>query len=657
MKTDRRRTWTGLTTGVVILLGLLVVATPAAAQSGWTLIGWNDLGMHCMDADFGVFSILPPYNTIHAQLVGPDGELVTAAAGITVTYEGIADPDGSINTTSAGKTNFWDHVLALFGVDLATNEGLAGFNMPGATNQPQEMHFEPELSWFTAEGIPLTPYDDSHNKNYYPVMHLVARDASGDVLATTDIVLPVSDEMTCIACHGSGTESAARPDGGWVSDPDPERDFRLNILLLHDDRQAGNPAFAAALNGAGYNSSGLYATATGDGTAVLCAACHGSNALPGTGQAGVKPLTEALHASHAGVVNPANGMVLNASDNRTACYTCHPGSETRCLRGAMGNAVASDGSLAMQCQSCHGVMSDVGATGRAGWFDEPTCQQCHTGTATNNNGQIRYTSTFDSNGQHRQAVDSTFATNPNTPMAGTSLFRFSTGHGGLQCEACHGSTHAIFPTSHLNDNLQSLQLQGHVGTLVDCTTCHQTTPQTTSGGPHGMHPVGQDWVSRHDVGRRAQPAAVPGVPRHRLPRDRALARPGRSGSADRVRRQDLLARLPDRLLHLPQRPELGEPEPQPAGRGQRPRGDDRAGSRRWASRSRRRIRTATRSSSGSSPSPHNGTVGLMGRQATYFPPAGFSRHRDLHLRRLGRLHRLQPGDGHRERGRRRRLHG
>ena len=46
----------------------------------------------------------------------------------------------------------------------------------------------------------------------------------------------------------------------------------------------------------------------------------------------------------------------------------------------MGNAVASDGSMAIQCQNCHGRMSAVGAPTRTGWFDEPTCQQCHTGT-------------------------------------------------------------------------------------------------------------------------------------------------------------------------------------------------------------------------------------------------------------------------------------
>ena len=34
----------------------------------YTLLAWNDLGMHCMDGkDFSVFSILPPYNNLHAQ--------------------------------------------------------------------------------------------------------------------------------------------------------------------------------------------------------------------------------------------------------------------------------------------------------------------------------------------------------------------------------------------------------------------------------------------------------------------------------------------------------------------------------------------------------------------------------------------------------------
>ena len=143
-------------------------------------------------------------------------------------------------------------------------------------------------------------------------------------------------------------------------DPNTERDYRLNILRLHDDRQAGNPTLVAALAARGYSPAGLYATATA-GKPILCANCHLSEALPGTGYPGIRPLTAALHSQHANVIDPDNGLTLESSSNRSACYRCHPGSETRCLRGVMGNAVAADGTMSIQCQNCHGPMSAVGA--------------------------------------------------------------------------------------------------------------------------------------------------------------------------------------------------------------------------------------------------------------------------------------------------------
>ncbi|RMH49253.1 MAG: hypothetical protein D6685_19380, partial [Bacteroidetes bacterium] len=452
-----------------------------------------------MDADYQVFAILPPYNTIHAQLVDAQGNLVQdlAGLGITVTYEAVPDASGSINSTSAGKTNFWDHVAALFAASPPVDEGLAGSRMPGPANTPQPMTWEPEHDWFTAEAIPLTPYDDGYRRNPYPMMRLVARDSTGAVLATSDIVLPVSDEMNCRACHASGADPAARPAAGWVNAPHPVRDERLNILRLHDERHLGEPLYQTALSSNGYAASGLFDTATRFGHAVLCANCHPSNALPGHGVADVPPLTQVIHGFHAHVRDPDTGMSLDDASNRDACYRCHPGATTQCLRGAMGGSVAGDGSRAIQCQNCHGALSRVGSPARQGWFDEPVCQSCHTGTATRNNGQIRYTSVFEPDGTVRQAVDDTFATNPDTPDIGLSLYRFSSGHGGLHCEACHGSTHAIFPTIHANDNVYSQQLQGHRGTLVECTACHASQPQTETGGPHGMHPVGQSWVEDH----------------------------------------------------------------------------------------------------------------------------------------------------------------
>jgi hypothetical protein len=103
----------------------------------------------------------------------------------------------------------------------------------------------------------------------------------------------------------------------------------------------------------------------------------------------------------------------------------------------------------------------------------------------------------DTNGSVRTAADAAFATQANTPAPGLSMYRFSAGHGGLQCEACHGSTHAEFPSTHSNDNLRNVALQGHGGVMAECVACHTNSPVTITGGPHGMHPVGSVWVSAH----------------------------------------------------------------------------------------------------------------------------------------------------------------
>jgi len=488
-----RRSWVG--SAFLFAVALNVAALAGGGQP--TLLGWNNLGMHCMDDDYSVFSILPPFNTINAHLIDANGKLVKSDAGFSLTFEGVADPDGSINRTVVGKTNFWDYVLPSYGAALPLEVGLTGVRMPGPGNAPQALTFSSAFNWFEALGIPIIPIDDAGRPNSYPLLRLTAKNATGVVIAQTDVVAPVSGEMDCRACHGSNAGPAAKPAAGWVNNPHASRDYRLNILRLHDEKHLGEPVFQAALAANGFRADGLHATATIGATPILCAKCHASEALGTGGAPGTSPLTRAMHHKHAEVISPINGMALNNIGNRTACYTCHPGSATRCLRGAMGGAVAADGTAAMQCQSCHGTMSDVGATTRTGWLDEPNCQQCHTGSATQNNGQIRYTSVFESNGTPRIPVSTLFATNADTPAAGISLYRFSKGHGGLQCSACHGSTHAEFPATHRNDNLQSFATQGHVGVIADCTACHSSMPSTVTGGPHGMHPVGQGWVSSH----------------------------------------------------------------------------------------------------------------------------------------------------------------
>ena len=248
-------------------------------------------------SDFSVFAIMPHANTIHPQLLR-DGDLVKSSSGVTITYEAVADSTGSINTTSAGKGNFWDHVEALYGESKEVDEGLSGQRMPGPENTPQSMIFDTSFNRFTAHEIPITPYDDSGSKNYFPMMRLVARNDSGQELASTDIALPVSDEINCRACHGSGTSEEAAPAAGWIWDCDPDRDSKLNILLRHDEKNAG-PRYKAQLNQAGYLPEGLFATVVEGGTPVLCTRCHASSIREGSGLDGIPSLSSTVHSQHA----------------------------------------------------------------------------------------------------------------------------------------------------------------------------------------------------------------------------------------------------------------------------------------------------------------------------------------------------------------------
>jgi hypothetical protein len=189
-----------------------------------------------------------------------------------------------------------------------------------------------------------------------------------------------------------------------------------------------------------------------------------------------------MHTLHGPQLNLDNGVTLdNQTDPFKSCYLCHPGPQTKCQRGAMHNTT---------CQSCHGNLSLVGQQTRRGWLDVPACQMCHT------NSQ-RYTTTFDSPGHWRVSTDPAFATNPNKPLPGTSLYRYSSGHGQLYCSGCHGSPHAEFPTLQSNDNIYSQNLQGHTGKIAECTVCHTQLPVSVNSGPHGLHTVGQSWVNSH----------------------------------------------------------------------------------------------------------------------------------------------------------------
>jgi hypothetical protein len=456
-------------TGLSVFSNIEEVKIARQGARVYQVFAFNDLGMHCYDSDFSVFSILPLFNVVNAQVIQKGASPQILSETLSVTYKAMADPTGSINITSAGKTDFWDYVLPLFGAAVPVDEGLLGAKMPGAGNPAQPFHSKTGFSdWFSAEGIPITAVDDSLKTNPFPLMMVQAANAgSSETIAALPVVVPVSDEMACGACHNTGSEAASLPDVQWSTSTDLAIQYRENILILHDYRSG---------------------TDLVNSQPVLCASCHYSPALDlaGTGPVGPqltnKYMSRATHGFHASriLTPPASGNI---------CFYCHPGEKTKCARGAMETA-------GLDCLNCHGNLYAVGQAGRKPWSDLPRCESCHTGDAVSNIGNqiIGRTTYTDSPGVATFII----AANKRFAEQAGTLYRNSTGHNDVACGSCHGSPHAIWPSRDANDNLAATTLQGHDGMIIECTACHGTGLSLTLNGPHGMHNVNsQLWVDEH----------------------------------------------------------------------------------------------------------------------------------------------------------------
>lgn len=241
-------------------------------------------------------------------------------------------------------------------------------------------------------------------------------------------------------------------------------------------------------------------------------------------------------------VKDDQGNILPMEEN---CLKCHGGMREQCYRDRMYTA-------GVTCYQCHGDMlavgnsfkkSMAGADGnlrREPWLDEPDCGSCHTGNANQGN---RGNGGFFSGGVRTMAFDQADRSatpiqpdrfNPDAnrfavPLVSmdlgddfytldgqvqpfttqTPLFRAAKdNHGQVPCGACHGAAHAIWPNRdpNANDNVTSLQLQGHSGPIAECSVCHSDDAFAKRddldegikaaqpilhvlGGPHNMHPI------------------------------------------------------------------------------------------------------------------------------------------------------------------------
>ncbi|MGB5442419.1 MAG: PKD domain-containing protein [Gammaproteobacteria bacterium] len=342
---------------------------------------------------------------------------------------------------------------------------------------------------------------------------------------------------SCIGAATDGFELITLDDAppGTTTEQRLLNTAKINILRLHDVEHGSNYPGGWGSGGgcdaaANPNNTALWNdNCLANSTPVQCSQCHYSPALDlaqlGPTDDPVNQVFQAsvgitmsavMHGHHGSLMRngaplfPDMPSPVGRSPEVTntileeTCYQCHPGKRTQCLRGAMFSG-------GVVCQDCHGEMADVGhdfTTGgsRVPWASEPKCQSCHTGDALNPDHpsgalvaadgiRLLQAYTTDANAPIERP-NSRFAENE-------SLYRLSgnettalesQGHAGIMCEGCHGSTHAIWPNANpfANDNVAAMQLQGHTGTLTECSTCHGDADLgLTQDGPHGMHQVSQ----------------------------------------------------------------------------------------------------------------------------------------------------------------------
>ncbi|MFH1469823.1 MAG: multiheme c-type cytochrome, partial [Pseudomonadota bacterium] len=135
-----------------------------------------------------------------------------------------------------------------------------------------------------------------------------------------------------------------------------------------------------------------------------------------------------------------------------------------------------------------GARPAAAASPRRPWLQEPDCLTCHVG--------YQAPKVYDAFG--------TWAGSEELP-----LFRRRTAGGGLRCEACHGSPHALVPATNpverYRDVIQPLRATGlpfPVGSEQRCTACHETVWPMSTHHEHMVRPFRgferRDWIVAED---------------------------------------------------------------------------------------------------------------------------------------------------------------
>ncbi len=466
-----------LTIAVTIIAGAAIVS----GAGTYKVIARNDLGMHCACPTFEGFLLLPPFNTLRAQVLTMGSEPNIISSGVTVNYS-IAENTDAILKADPYYSSWLNNAPKLFPGFSPIN---ASGNIVGLTGKKlaDKMDYDSTAKAYIAPGIPVYPVTTGTSadimtdplggpkRNPYLTANITVKDTAGTTLATTSTTVPVAFGGCC-TCH-----LPLAQQNGYPATP------------------AGSFAYLGVLhsqNSSGINIAMIDPDGDGKGGPVRCSWCHwdpamGESVAPGwpaatkllpganfTLKKSVYSFSDVLHRYHA-----QNQKVLTQFDANIAtnCYDCHPGNGVNCYRGS------HKGKTAIWCTDCHGNLNERIASNQMAqpWQQStlPTCFEKSPGV----------NSAF---ACHPHDTGTTYSWNPGL----FGKFINNRGHeGSILCESCHGSAHGEAPSTLAADNIQNATLQGSTSfsfptgkdktyAIGVCNVCHTGRSNTWQRPPH-----------------------------------------------------------------------------------------------------------------------------------------------------------------------------
>ncbi len=463
---------------VLALVVAFAVTTPFAAGTiSYKILASNDLGMHCACPGVGNFLLLPPFNTIRAQVFQKGSDNPTIVSDTTkyrVTYNIVENTDAGLKADPYFADWIQNSPKIFPGYKPVRSDGKIQ-GLGGATLSGDMARKSGSGAWWEIVGVPAFPVVTKTsadimtdplggpNRDPYLTGRIQLLDkATGAVLATDDITVPVAFGGCC-ACHLKVAQSYGYPNA-------TPRDSFVVMGMLHG--KTSKIDFS-------------YIDPDGDGTGgpIRCSWCHwdpamGESAAPGLPATwpnykilpGAKftsadirvskyTFSDVLHRWHV-----QNSVVLSSYDGNIAknCYDCHPGNNVNCYRDTHTTKTINGNKI--WCTDCHGDLNQRVAQNQMAqpWSDKtlPKCSTCHGSNYGEGGGWL------------------------NLGIFGA--FLNSSGHDGekVLCSSCHGSPHALNPSNLAKDNKQNISLQNDPRAIGVCDVCH--TGRSTSWGvpPH-----------------------------------------------------------------------------------------------------------------------------------------------------------------------------